>query len=108
MLTASGAGYSRWRDIAVTRAAREDATLDDWGSFVYLRDTESAAAWSVTAQPTPGRARLRGPVRGGPRAVQQARRLATSMDHVVWQGEDDGEVRRVLLVNSGHPRATSN
>ena len=38
MLTAAGAGYSRWRDIAVTRW-REDATRDDWGSFVFLRDT---------------------------------------------------------------------
>ena len=37
MLTAAGGGYSRWRDIAVTRW-REDATRDDWGAFVYLRD----------------------------------------------------------------------
>ena len=40
MLTAAGSGYSRWRDIAVTRW-REDATRDDWGSFVFLRDAQS-------------------------------------------------------------------
>ena len=37
MLTAAGSGYSRWGDIAVTRW-REDATRDDWGSYVFLRD----------------------------------------------------------------------
>ncbi len=42
MLTAAGGGYSRWGDIAVTRW-REDATRDDWGSFVYLRDVESGS-----------------------------------------------------------------
>lgn len=30
MVTAAGSGYSRWRDLAVTRW-REDATCDDWG-----------------------------------------------------------------------------
>ncbi len=37
MLTAAGSGYSRWRDLAVTRW-REDATRDDWGTYVFLRD----------------------------------------------------------------------
>src|SRR5690606_37687179 len=37
MLTAAGAGYSRWRDMAVTRW-REDATRDNWGSYIFLRD----------------------------------------------------------------------
>ena len=50
MLTAAGAGYSRWRDIAVTRW-REDATRDDWGSFIFLRDIQSGRVWSAAAQP---------------------------------------------------------
>ena len=37
MISSSGGGYSRWRDLAVTRW-REDATRDCWGTFVYLRD----------------------------------------------------------------------
>ena len=32
MLTAAGSGYSRWRDISVTRW-REDPTCDPWGSL---------------------------------------------------------------------------
>ena len=31
-ITSAGGGYSRWRDLAVTRW-REDATRDCWGSF---------------------------------------------------------------------------
>ena len=50
MLTDAGAGYSRWRDIAVTRW-REDATRDEWGSFIFLRDTQSGNLWSAGAQP---------------------------------------------------------
>jgi cyclic beta-1,2-glucan synthetase len=38
MLTNAGGGYSRWKDLAVTRW-REDGTCDAWGSFCYLRDT---------------------------------------------------------------------
>ncbi|HEV3008954.1 MAG TPA: glucoamylase family protein, partial [Burkholderiales bacterium] len=32
MVTNAGGGYSRWKDLAVTRW-REDATCDNWGSF---------------------------------------------------------------------------
>src|SRR5207248_2250145 len=36
MLTTAGSGYSRWRDLAITRW-REDATRDAWGTYVFLR-----------------------------------------------------------------------
>ena len=39
MVTNAGGGYSRWKDLAVTRW-REDATRDHWGSFCYLRDAD--------------------------------------------------------------------
>ena len=50
MLTSSGSGYSRWRDIAVTRW-REDPTRDAEGSFIFLRDVHSDQVWSPTTQP---------------------------------------------------------
>ena len=50
MVTNSGAGYSRWKDIAVTRW-REDGTCDDWGTFCYIRDMDSGNAWSSAFQP---------------------------------------------------------
>ena len=51
MVTAAGSGYSRWRDLAVTRW-REDATCDDWGSYVFLRDVASGKVWSAGFQPS--------------------------------------------------------
>jgi len=48
MVTNAGAGYSRWRDLAVTRW-REDVTRDAWGSFVFLRDTGSGEVWSAVS-----------------------------------------------------------
>jgi cellobiose phosphorylase len=51
MVTQAGGGYSRFRDMAVTRW-REDATSDAWGSFCYLRDMESGEFWSTSHQPT--------------------------------------------------------
>ena len=46
MLSNCGAGYSRWRDLAVTRW-REDGTRDHWGSFCYLREVQGGPCWSV-------------------------------------------------------------
>ena len=51
MITNAGGGYSRWKDIAVTRW-REDSTRDNWGTFCYLRDVANGAYWSTTYQPT--------------------------------------------------------
>jgi hypothetical protein len=50
-ITSAGGGYSRWRDLAVTRW-QEDATRDGWGTFVYLRDLASGDFWSTAFQPT--------------------------------------------------------
>jgi cyclic beta-1,2-glucan synthetase len=50
MLTAAGSGYSEWRGMAITRW-REDATCDDWGAYIYLRDVQSGDCWSPTLQP---------------------------------------------------------
>ena len=36
---------------------REDATRDQGGLFIYLRDVRSGAVWSATYQPDPARAR---------------------------------------------------
>ncbi|MDR7120480.1 GH36-type glycosyl hydrolase domain-containing protein [Rheinheimera soli] len=50
MLTAAGAGYSRWGNIAITRW-REDSSRDPWGAFVLLRDKQSEQIWSSTLTP---------------------------------------------------------
>ena len=40
MVSNAGGGYSRWKDMTITRW-REDTTRDHWGSFCYLRDVTS-------------------------------------------------------------------
>ena len=39
----AGCGYSRWKDLAITRW-REDGTCDPWGTFCYLRDATTGKA----------------------------------------------------------------
>ena len=101
MLTTTGAGYSRWREIAVTRW-REDATCDDWGSFIFLRDVKTGAVWSAGSQ-LRNQASAQDTVVFGEDHAEFFHRggsLSTVTD-VVVSGEDDGEVRRVSLTNSG-------
>ena len=51
MVTHSGGGYSKWKDLAITRWS-EDATRDNKGMFCYLRDMASNEFWSTGYQPT--------------------------------------------------------
>jgi cyclic beta-1,2-glucan synthetase len=101
MLTAAGSGYSRWRNFAVTRW-REDATCDDWGSYIYLRDVESDRFWSATYQPTSARPDQYAVAFSEERATfsRQDGDLHTTLE-VVVSTEDDAEVRRLTITNNG-------
>jgi len=101
MLTAAGSGYSRWRDLAVTRW-REDATRDDWGSYIYLRDLESDRLWSATYQPTGAEADVYSVAFSEERATfsRQDGDLHTALE-VAVSTEDDAEVRRLTISNNG-------
>jgi cyclic beta-1,2-glucan synthetase len=101
MLTASGAGYSRWRDVAITRW-RGDATRDDQGAFIILRDTASGALWSAGAQPIDGEIDDDSVVFAEDHARFTRRSGGlTTMTDVIVSSEDDCEVRRVSLANRG-------
>ncbi|MBL0163729.1 MAG: hypothetical protein IPP82_08870 [Xanthomonadales bacterium] len=50
MLTDVGSGFSRWKDLAITRW-REDPTVDGWGSYILVADVDSGAVWSAGVQP---------------------------------------------------------
>ena len=101
MLTAAGAGYSRWRDIAVTRW-HEDPTRDDSGSFIFLRDVQSGDVWSAGARPLGVGEENREVIFDEDRAqfIRRDGNLTTTMD-VLVSGEDDCEVRRLSLSNGG-------
>lgn len=104
MVTAAGSGYSRWGDIAVTRW-REDATCDDHGSYIFIRDVHSGAVWSAGYQPSGVEPDSYAAAFHEERAefIREDGALTTTMD-VLVSAEDDAEVRRVTLCNNG-PRA---
>ncbi len=101
MLNAAGSGYSRWRDLAVTRW-REDATCDEWGSYIYLRDVETDFLWSATYQPTGAPPDQYSVAFSEERATysRQDGDLHTTLE-VVVSTEDDAEVRRLTISNNG-------
>jgi cyclic beta-1,2-glucan synthetase len=101
MLTAAGSGYSRWRDLSVTRW-REDATCDDWGSYVFLRDVDSGHVWSAGFQPTGAEPDAYEVIFKEDRAefIRRDGALTTTME-VLVSAEDAAEVRRVSVLNSG-------
>jgi cyclic beta-1,2-glucan synthetase len=101
MLTSAGSGYSRWRDLSVTRW-REDGSADDWGSYIFVRDTDSRAVWSAGYQPAGDKPGDYTVTFSEDRATFQRRdqEITTTMD-VVVSAEDNAEVRRVSLTNNG-------
>lgn len=102
MLTATGAGYSRWGNFAITRW-QQDCTSDSSGTFILLRDVESSAQWSSTVQPFTGDKHQHPCIFSEDHAEfsLQKGNLTTTMD-VLISSEDDGEVRRVSVSNKGH------
>ena len=99
MLTAAGGGQSAWRDRVVTRW-REDATCDDWGAYVYLRDVTSGLVWSAGFQPTTVEPETYEVEFNEDRArfTRKDAGLVTTLE-VLVSTEDDAEVRRISVSN---------
>jgi cyclic beta-1,2-glucan synthetase len=102
----AGGGYSRWRDLAVTRW-REDGTRDCWGTFIYLRETGTGEFWSVTYQPTLCSIDGYQVIFAGARAEYRHRKSDLEVQtEICVSPEDDVELRRVTLTNhSGQERS---
>ncbi len=99
MVTHAGGGYSRWRDLAVSRW-REDATSDCWGTFIYLRDRDTGRYWSTTYQPTLREADRYEAIFVQARAEYRRRDEAIEAHtEISVSPEDDVEIRRVTLTN---------
>ena len=99
MATHAGGSTSHWHNLAVTRW-REDATADDWGTFIYLRDRDNGEYWSTAHQPT------RCPADYYEAIFVQGRAEYRRRDHAIdahteicVSPEDDVEIRRVTLTN---------
>jgi len=101
MVTNSGGGYSRWEDIAITRY-REDVTRDCWGTFFYVRDTDTGAVFSAPYNPHPARPDDYHVVFAPDKA--EFRRIDGDLEthvEIAVSPEDDVEVRRITLTNRG-------
>ena len=98
MVTDSGAGYSQWRGLAVTRW-HAGQTGGEQGGYVYVRDAFDDSFWSATARPCGGTAR----VWCDEAMARFARRdgtLATTLE-VTVDPEHAVEVRGIGLCNHG-------
>jgi cyclic beta-1,2-glucan synthetase len=105
-VTAAGGGYSRWRDLALTRW-HADPTRDCWGTFCYLRDVETGEFWSAAHHPTLKRAKSYQAIYSEGRA--EFRRTDGDIDthvEISISPEDDIELRRVSVTNRGRTRRT--
>ncbi len=102
LLTNSGSGQSRANGMDVIRW-RADATQDDSGQWIYVKDLTARTIWSVAHQPV--------------RALPSSYRATFATDRVTFTRRDGGvdthteivviaseqaEVRRVTLVNRSH------
>lgn len=101
MLTPTGEGFSRWRDMAVTRW-RDEAAQAALGAFVFLNDRDTGEVWSSAVQPTRAGAERHRAVFCEHHAAftHHGQRLTTTTE-VVVSAEDDAEARRITLTNSG-------
>ncbi len=101
MVTAAGSGYSRWRDIAITRW-REDVTCDGWGAYIFLRDVRSGETWSAGYQPSLAEPNSYEVTFYEDRAeILRSDGTISTMLEVAISPEEDAEVRRVSITNHG-------
>ncbi len=101
MVTATGTGYSRWNDLAVTRW-QADPTEDRMGSFLFLRDPELGRWWSATAEPK----RVDGENAHAVFSDDKATFIKTvgtirSEVECILASEASGEARRITIFNDG-------
>ena len=101
MLTPTGGGFSRWRDLAVTRW-RHAPGQTSHGGFIFARDATSGLHWSAAMQPLNLVQTDHAAVFGEHNAAfsSQTGTLATTTE-IVISAEDDAEARRVTLTNTG-------
>ena len=106
MVTNAGGGYSRWRDLAVTRW-QEDATRDCYGTFCYLRDLTTGEVWSAAYQPMLKQPKTYDAIFSQARA--EYRRRDGEIDthtEIAVSPQDDVEIRRIRITNRSRTRRT--
>jgi cyclic beta-1,2-glucan synthetase len=101
MVTATGAGYSRYGEVAITRW-QADPVEDRIGSFLFLRDAESGEWWSATAEPKAAEGEKAQTHFSDDKATF-SKTVGTIRSEVecIVVSEGDGEGRRLTIWNDG-------
>jgi len=101
MVTATGAGFARWKDVAITRW-REDVTEDSSGTFLLLRDVRSGEQWSASHQPfaKDADANIVNFYEDHVQIFRQNGPISTTLEIYV-SPEDNAEIRSLTIENSG-------
>ena len=101
MVTATGSGYSRWGDQAVTRW-QADPVEDRLGSYIFVRDVATNEWWSATAEPKKAAGEICQTLFSDDKAtfVKSVETLRTEVECIVVS-EGHGEARRISIFNDG-------
>jgi cyclic beta-1,2-glucan synthetase len=101
MVSFAGAGYSTVQGLAITRW-RQDSTCERYGTFIYIRDTETGSFWSA------GRAPCSKVPDSYDVCFDEDKACITRRDaglttrlEIVVSPEEDTELRRITVTNSG-------
>jgi len=104
MVTNAGGGYSRWKNLDVTRW-RENRTCDNWGTFCYIRDVASMNFWSAAFQPSLKPSNHFEAIFSEGRVEFRSSNLSyDTHTEIAVSPEDDIELRRVRITNRGRIR----
>ena len=104
MVSNAGGGYSRWKDMAVTRW-REDTTRDSWGTFCYIRDVATGRFWSSSHQPTIKPVEHYETIFSEAKVEFRCREGEVELHtEIAVSPEDDIELRRITLTNRAKKR----
>jgi cyclic beta-1,2-glucan synthetase len=101
MVTARGAGYSRFNDLAVTRW-QPDLVEDRSGTFLFLTDVETGDWWSATTEPRRAQGEIAQTFFTDDKAhfVKTVGSLRSELECIVVD-EGNGEGRRISIFNDG-------
>ncbi|WP_073993587.1 GH36-type glycosyl hydrolase domain-containing protein [Parasporobacterium paucivorans] len=105
-LTDKGTGYSRSRDVDITRW-REDSIMDSFGTFFYIEHIEKNQNWSATYAPLNVMPKSYEVVFTADKAAYKRTDgdIETLTEVIVSSGEN-AEVRRIRLKNNGKSACT--
>jgi cyclic beta-1,2-glucan synthetase len=104
MVSSSGGGYSKWKDIAITRW-HADPTRDNDGMFFYIRDKDSGEVWSAGYQPVLRNTEAYQAIFRGSNAEFRSRILDIDTGaELVVSPEDDVELRSISVTNRSSRR----